>query len=645
MNTRRASRMAGLLGAVTIHAVLASGCKEDSGNKAAAASGSANESTAGATDEAGTGGQGGEETSASGGSGGGKTPASGGLAGSETSAGGAQGGSAEGGAGTASDPDEEAEELANEVTMIVAADVLAATAAVDYLAQEALHDAVEAETTSNKALDFGPCAQRSRGGVGGASGETGAGGTAGSSDDPWAGYCYVDLEDLALPAKLGKTLRFTGRVGYRLDYPNGIYLLADLQSDAEDAPSEVHIDLMVDFFNARYDLNADDNKITVRSPERRYSWVTNAPTARLDQICARYEKLAPYLNAAGAGPELDAGEAAGVALDTLGKLCELAKSTSDYQKPTTSYLMIDELGLGSEQYLGRLALGYAKSPDDFRHDVDGAVVFWGHALDGVIEPVERTDMAVKLIEWPIIKTQPKEEKMCLAVDMKDGTLVEIAEAVMSGSVEEIDWSGLDTVECPRCITHAECGEGKICDAQTSACVAGCFDDEDCGGVATCAGADKADDVPGQCQGPGDLCNPANPNACEQGTCVSGRCVEECTEEDTTGCEDLQVCSNGKCVDCTAEEQGVCSDQQVCSDNKCVECTTDQTDNCGTDQYCLLNRCVDRCTKNAQCEGQVIDGVQTHCFVTSGECVTSCNNALNKCLTGQTCTNQKCEAPQ
>ncbi|MFC1641533.1 hypothetical protein ACFL5O_02415 [Myxococcota bacterium] len=603
MRQSRVRILCRLTGIASLGALLAGACGEDEQDNPGAATNPSSGVSVGGRNS---------------GSSGGAAGASAGL----TSAGSDPGGVSQAGSPEQLSPEQEAEALANQLAMLMAADVEVASATARHLTDEVLPDAVRAETTSNKALDFSRCAGRRVVGTGGAGGgSSSAPAAAGTDSGLPEDYCYVELDDLELPSEMGRELRFSGRVGYIVDYPNGIYLLADLHSDAPDTPSEIHLDLMVDFFNAGYTPEAADNWLTLRSPERRYSWITNPPTSQLDQLCARYESLVPHLNAGGAGAQLDAGNAASVALDTLGTLCGLVKTGSEYQKPSTSYLMIDELGLGGDQYLGRLALGYAESPESFRAGVEGAVVYWGQALQGVIESVERTQLALKLIDWPVIQTYPRAEGTCLAVDTKDGTVVELAQSVMTGDLDEADWSGLETIPCPLCVSHAECDQGRICDTTISVCVTGCFGNDDCPDGRRCEGAEPPR-VAGQCQKLSDLCNPANPNSCETGTCQNGTCVEECTADDTSQCDT----------------------QQVCDEHRCVECTPADQRHCGVDQYCLANRCANRCVQNSQCEAELEEGVRMHCQALTGQCVITCNNLANKCLGDQTCTNQVCQEP-
>jgi len=152
----------------------------------------------------------------------------------------------------------------------------------------------------------------------------------------------------------------------------------------------------------------------------------------------------------------------------------------------------------------------------------------------------------------------------------------------SGSDNACDESGNNPV-CVDCTETADCGFGDACNVATNSCVAGCFDDTDCGdaGAPVC---DTSQASPGACvtcvndqagaNADEGCTNPALP-VCNGATGEAGTACVFCLDDMSGGAMDtgctaagMALCdtsvAGGACVECLSDDD--CPGLQVCTDD-------------------------------------------------------------------------------
>jgi MYXO-CTERM domain-containing protein len=144
------------------------------------------------------------------------------------------------------------------------------------------------------------------------------------------------------------------------------------------------------------------------------------------------------------------------------------------------------------------------------------------------------------------------------------------------------------VRCPRCqdcesesCVPIDCGECRVCDPMTEACV------DACAGV-TCEGGLRCvcgECIVPNCYLPGHEC-PAG-ERCRAGACETDPCY-------TVPCDAPQFCRDGLCRD-PCEETIVCGEGEICFDGVC-EADPCWDVSCGTGEVCVGGECSTRCAE-------------------------------------------------
>jgi hypothetical protein len=207
-------------------------------------------------------------------------------------------------------------------------------------------------------------------------------------------------------------------------------------------------------------------------------------------------------------------------------------------------------------------------------------------------------------------------------------------------------------KAPVCASNTECGSGRTCRASTCETCGGsagpcpCAQDAECGGGAICQNR--------ACIPKANVCRFGSD--CADGSeCRNGACVAAC---ETGSCAPGSTCNSGACIPdvtgkaCTSDNNCPATTPR-CVSERCTEaCSSDET--CGAGRYCNQGACSpdtrpkSNCESDAQCMGgpnpqRCVAGLCKYTCSTDTLC-RSIDNRIGYCGKDQVCRNAAEAAP-